>query len=480
MKRSHLKWLVPIVIYLIAVAIILSVYKGIIYKRAASAKLTEMALAISKEVRDKDIVMSEAISAMTMSGRAMSLYAMNYNSNQIKVLLKSLMDETELIYALVCDSDGKGYDYLGKEISIGNKEYFQVITSEYSRGGTGMVLPDRSENSRNTETLIVSGVRFENRDSGYLVATLPVNTIADQLFKEHFILDKCAVVTLNGDIFADDMNDSPEAFSVDASFWEQIPPGISRDTIKLSISQKNVYMGAVPGYGYAVVSPFSSAAGGVVAFVDEKAMRAMTDETMNDYSAEAFKLIIASAGLIALIMLSYYLSDVIEKRVRKKLYETRELDELSGLLTKESAVAEIGKYANAEGSKRGILFVLQLPEIQDARQNRGDVFADEKIKEFSRTLYGRFRASDIVSRYDDDKFMVFLKDIYDQKDIRKQTDEMQLFLHDSRFFDEDKEVTPNAGAAIYPDNGRNVPDILAAAEKALERSKTIGRGILSF
>ena len=30
MKRSHLKWLVPIVIYLIAVAIILSVYKGII------------------------------------------------------------------------------------------------------------------------------------------------------------------------------------------------------------------------------------------------------------------------------------------------------------------------------------------------------------------------------------------------------------------------------------------------------------------
>ena len=76
--------------------------------------------------------------------------------------------------------------------------------------------------------------------------------------------------------------------------------------------------------------------------------------------------------------------------------------------------------------------------------------------------------------------MVFLKDIYDQKDIRKQTDEMQLFLHDTRFIDADKEITVNAGAAIYPDNGRNVPDVVIAAKKALGRSKVVGKGVLSF
>ena len=79
-----------------------------------------------------------------------------------------------------------------------------------------------------------------------------------------------------------------------------------------------------------------------------------------------------------------------------------------------------------------------------------------------------------------DMFLVFLKDIYEQKDVRKHTDEMQLFLHDTRFFDDDKEVTVNAGAAFYPDNGKTVPDVLAAAEKALERSAAVGKGILSF
>lgn len=480
MKRSHLRWLIPIAFYLIAVVVILGVYRGIIYERAASAKLTEMALTIGEEVTDKDIVMSDAISAMAMSGRAMSLYALDYNENQIKSLLKDLVDETELTNALVCDGDGNGYDYLGKEISIGSEEYFPAITSEYSRGGTGMVLPDRGENSRNTEVLMVSGIRFDKGDGGYLVGTLPVETFSDQLFREHFLPDKVAVVTLNGDILADGRDNRPDAFSESASFWDQIPSGISRDTIKLSISQKNVYMGPVPDYGYVIISPYKSAGGGAVAFIREEAMQAMTRDTMDTYGAEASKLVIASAFLILLVILSYYISDKIEKRLRKKRYEAHDLDKLTGLLTRESAIVEIKKYAESDINKRGILFILEIREIQDARQQKGDVFADEKIKEFANVLYGRFRSTDIVARFADDKFLVFLKDVYDQKDVRKQTDEMQLFLHDSRFIDADKEVTVNAGAAIYPDSGRTVPDTVISAERALERSKGAGKGMLSF
>ena len=127
MKRSHLRWLIPIALYLIAVVVILGVYRGIIYERAASAKLTEMALAIGEEVTDKDLVMSDAISAMAMSGRAMSLYALDYNENQIKSLLKDLVDETELAYAIVCDGGGNGYDYLGKKSQLEVRSIFRLL-----------------------------------------------------------------------------------------------------------------------------------------------------------------------------------------------------------------------------------------------------------------------------------------------------------------------------------------------------------------
>ena len=480
MKRSHLRWFIPIVLYFIVVVIILGVYKGIIYNRAAIAKLTEIALAVGEEVRDRDIELCEAISAVSMSGRAMSLYNIGYNDNQIKSLLNYLVDETELTDVLVCDAEGRGYDYLGKDISIGEKTYFPSIVSEYSKGGTGMVLPDGDESARNTACLMVTGVRFANRDSGYLVGSVPVETISDRLFREHYIMDKVAIVTINGNILVDGKGGRPDDFSESASFWEQLPPGISKETIKLSISQKNVYMGKVEDYGYVIVSPYCSAGGGAVVLIRESAMETMVKDSMDTYNSEAIRLIVASAFLIVLVIITYYLSDLIEKAMKKKKYAAHDLDELTGLLSKQSAIVEIKSYSEPGDNKKGLLFMLELGDFSETRDQKGEAFADEKIKEFANSLFGRYRATDVVARYSDDRFLVFLKGISDQKDIRKQTDEMQLFLHDSRFFDADREITVNAGAAVYPDNGRNAPDIINAAERALERSKSIGKGILSF
>ena len=205
----------------------------------------------------------------------------------------------------------------------------------------------------------------------------------------------------------------------------------------------------------------------------------MTRDTMDSYRKGAFKLILASGLLIGLILLSYFLSDLLEKRAKEKIYEAHERDELTGLMTRESAMGEIKSYTETVDG-RGLLFLLEINDVQAAREKKGDTFADEKLKEFASSLYGRFRSTDIVARFEDDKFMVFLKDIHDQKDVRKQTDEMQLFLHDTRFIDADKEITVNAGAAMYPDNGRNIIDVVTAAERALKRSKVVGKGILSF
>jgi diguanylate cyclase (GGDEF)-like protein len=239
-------------------------------------------------------------------------------------------------------------------------------------------------------------------------------------------------------------------------------------------------MGTVEDYGYAIVSPYCSAGGGAVILIRESAMEIMVKDTMDTYNSEAFKLIVASAFLIVLVIITYYLSDLIEKALRKKKYAAHDLDELTGLLSKQSAIVEIKGYSESGENKKGLLFMLELRDASETRNQKGDAFADEKIKEFANSLFGRYRSTDVVARYSDDRFLVFLKGIGDQKDIRKQTDEMQLFLHDSRFFDADRELTVNAGAAVYPDNGRNAPDIITAAERALERSKTIGKGILSF
>ena len=121
MKRAHLKWLIPVIIYIVALIAILLVYRNTVYENAAMNKQKQIAIAVEQEVRAIDISLDNAITAVNTTGKALSLYSMNYNKNQIKSLLKNLVDDTQVEYAFVCNADGKGYDYLGDEISIGSE-----------------------------------------------------------------------------------------------------------------------------------------------------------------------------------------------------------------------------------------------------------------------------------------------------------------------------------------------------------------------
>ena len=343
-----------------------------------------------------------------------------------------------------------------------------------------MALPNQGEYARNDKCYVVSGIKFENNEGGYLLAGLPIESLSDTLFRERYILDKLAVVALNGEVLADGMENTPRALDESVSFWEQLPPGISRDTIKLAISQKNVYKGRINDYGYIVVVPYNVAGGGAVAFVTEEAMEIMTKDEMGNYDMNAIKVAISAVVLIGMIFLSNFLSDTIENQIRKKRFRENSRDLLTGLLNKDNAIREIARYIDDEGKKRGVMFIIELSDVSGGRESRGDAFVDEKIKEFALSLENKFRATDIVARIADDRFLVFLKDVLEQKDIRKQADEMQLFLHDTTFYDADKEVAANAGAAVYPDNGRNITETIVSAERALERAKAEGKGKLSF
>ena len=48
------------------------------------------------------------------------------------------------------------------------------------------------------------------------------------------------------------------------------------------------------------------------------------------------------------------------------------------------------------------------------------------------------------------------------------------------FYDDELEIAACAGAALYPDGGKTVVEVIASAEEALKRSMAEGKGRLSF
>ena len=124
--------------------------------------------------------------------------------------------------------------------------------------------------------------------------------------------------------------------------------------------------------------------------------------------------------------------------------------------------------------------MVELLGAQQLRKKFGKAAGDAGFKKFIKMLRSQFRASDIIARAGEDSLIIFMKDVAEDKDIRKQTDEFQLFLYDFKEDASHAGLVANAGVAVYPDNADNSGDLLARANEALERSEANGAGRLSF
>ena len=478
-KRSHLRWLIPVLCYFAVLTIALISYWNYTYRQVAEAKETDIAFDIERAIDVIDLAIEMDTARVTQISRAVSLYGIGYNRNQITSLLKNLVEETDLSYALVCNLDGEGYDMNGRDLDLSTEPYFSAVSAEYSRGGIGMMLPD-GQADKDPEVMIVSGISFEDKEKGYLIAKVPVIAVSDQLFRDRYVANRSDIVTIDGDIitFGHNKKYSARTGVTRQKLWNNLPEGVSKDTIKLSISQRNVHMSRVDDYGYVIVVPFSRMAGGVVTFITEDEMRQMIKDDLHPLYHVTIWVVLASLILLVAIFAVNAISDLITKRTREKILTAVERDVVTGLMTRASATRTIENYLNEPGEKRGIVFVIGLNSTDDDKND--DAFSGGRLKEFARSLEMGFRATDILGRISDREFLVFLKDIHEEKDVRKQTDHMQMFLHDVKVMDGHRELSANAGAALFPDSGKDAHDIIMAAENALIRSRKDGTGRLSF
>lgn len=475
--KKHLRWLVPVLIFFCALVAVIATFKKDIHQKAVEARETELILAITDEMQNVDLSIARALSFVEASAKAMSFYGMEYNINQIKVIMKNIVDSTDVTDVYICNLEGAGYDVHGKDIFLGDESFFDEVVSEYSRGGTGMVRSSMDVNKDDKEVILVSRVTFEKKEKGFILAKLPVETLYEKMFAERYLLDQLAIVTLDGQILSLMKRDDTDETA--SSFWEMLPYGLSRDTIKLSLSQKSVYRQEVEDYGYAVVIPFKNTGGGVVALMNYDQMREMTSDENRLFMRLAGRVAGASVILLILILLANYVSDAMEDMLRKKKLSELDMDPATGLFTKTSAKQQIKAQLENPENNGGLLFLIGIEGVK--KDSELDLkMADSRRLSFAKALSSNFRASDIVARAGDDRYLVFLKNIRADKDVRKQTDEMQMFLHDAEIDDGKMQISVHAGAALYPNNGNTVDELLKSAEDAYERSKEAGSGRLSF
>ncbi len=460
--KSNLKWLIPIIVLYVVVGLSCFFYRKNVREEACFYELNIISANVQEGLFSADVIIKKAADCNDTAAIALSEFNLGQDNEKIQRIIHGLSYIEKVTTSIVCDNNGNGIDSDGKKVKFADDAVFNEVQSTYSKGGSGLVLVTESDVLTPQSIAVVSRITFADQNSGYLITDVYVSDLYERVFSRIRNTDRMGIISINGLIIAGN--------NVGSNMWDDFSYDINADTIKLNISQGKQYSAEVEGYGYVVVVPSMVTKGAAVAFLTYDQMKHFIRNAMHKYNM----FVMALFMVITIFVLANLGIYSLGRFVRKLKFNTAEgkdkIDALTGLYNKSGFEEKLNQYLLTSTVKNGVLFAVRLDNAQKV--------SNEMLKIFGSRLSNLFRATDIYSRYSDSLFLVFLKEIKDEKDIRKQTDEMQLFLYDIRgeLARMDPGTTISAGRALMPSDCDEQKTVIDAAVKAAEISKAEGRG----
>lgn len=478
MRRTFLRWLIPVVLYSVFVATVLGVFKTSARNIAIHDAWQTQVNEIDRALYKADVNIKAVQDVTKMAAEYCEDYDFKQDSDKICKWLSYIIDKSYASSVVLCDSEGYGYSESGKRTSIVGEPFFDDMVSYFGNGGNGMIFLGVYAEYDSYQVAYIVATEFVDGSRGYVISYIDTENLPNQIFGDNFKGDLGYIVAYDGSIL---VSSNGILGTGDGKAWDTLPGEVPVEAIKNSISNKIEYTCELKGHGYLTVSPSMITQGGAIVYTSYETMDKLIAVPMSHTENLLKVFMIATVVLVLLLILADILSDRLEIYFGKRRREKRKIDELTGLLEEESAERAIDEYLKLGGTN-GLLFVMAIDGADEIRISKGEEYIDKAMLHIATELKTQFRITDVISRSAEDEFFVFLKDIETEKDIRKQTDDMQMFIHDLKEegMAEKYPIKLNVGAAILPKDGSSGKEIVFAGRKAIERMKSEQKGTITF
>ncbi len=166
------------------------------------------------------------------------------------------------------------------------------------------------------------------------------------------------------------------------------------------------------------------------------------------------------------------------KQVQERMMYVAEHDTLTGLLNRKSfqdRLAEAIERRSQLGGAIAVVF-LDIDRFKETNDSLGHLVGDQMLVEVAVRLRQNLRERDVLARFGGDEFVMFLEDVTSREGLSMVVDRIQHSL--ARPFEIDGRslfTSASLGAAIFPEDGRTVEDLLKNADHAMYRAKAEGR-----
>lgn len=473
-----LQWIVPFAVPMIVVLIILLIF-SVRSSESAKASVSEDMLVMAQQYAESLGNKLGTIDRVAGAVCDMLEQDQTLTGTQIIELLKIVADCTEADKVELCDSEGKGIDQSGEEISIGNQNYFQeVLLSEetllYAEG-----------NDHTERQSIVVAERINRGGGSYMLGFYPVDSLKGLLSEDDLDCGTfLALVDADGGILSvfgaentlQNNNSLPESVRTgDADAAEAFEGYIANGMTGAASVKLN-------GEGRMLIyAPLGMNQWGIVLSVRQDYVDSLSDNEWKNNRFMLFSLIVVVSIFGCFMTVTDILDRIRDNRQKKELENKADTDLLTGLNNKLATERKIKDYIEQNPWSQSMMFLLDIDNFKTVNDTMGHAFGDEVLSTLGRRLGTIFRASDIIGRVGGDEFMIFLKEVSAPETIRKEARRVECFFQSFQVGECTRyDVRASIGVAVFPHEGTDFETLYKAADQGLYKAKRRGKNQLAF
>lgn len=158
-------------------------------------------------------------------------------------------------------------------------------------------------------------------------------------------------------------------------------------------------------------------------------------------------------------------------------------DKLTGLLVRSHVRDRLNKvFERGSEFKKKIVFsvlMIDIDHFKSVNDSFGHRRGDEVLSALGAILKKTLRSTDIIGRYGGEEFIAILLNA-NKREVYQIAEKLRGVVEKAKILGEDRTLTISIGAASYPDDGKQVDNLIECADKALYYSKNNGRNRVSL